>query len=158
MREYTDAYPTAYANLGNGQPATLFSSYDQQTVDTHFRWMQREQHRHRRPATVQPTRGSWLELWLTKRARVYVRIDRKRKLPVTVLPRAMGYVENEQLLKMFDNSVYLSHTIDSDTEENKTEEGALIELFKKQRPGEPPSVDAARNLLDSCSSTPSATT
>jgi hypothetical protein len=40
MREYTRAYPTAYANLGNGQPATLFSSYDQQTVDTHFRWMQ----------------------------------------------------------------------------------------------------------------------
>ena len=40
MREYTRSYPTAYANLGNGQPATLFSSYDQQTVDTHFRWMQ----------------------------------------------------------------------------------------------------------------------
>ena len=40
MRDYTHGYPTAYANLGNGQPATLFSSYDQQTVDTHFRWMQ----------------------------------------------------------------------------------------------------------------------
>ena len=40
MREYTRTYPTAYPNLGNGQPATLFSSYDQQTVDTHFRWMQ----------------------------------------------------------------------------------------------------------------------
>jgi hypothetical protein len=40
MREYTRAYPTAYANLGNGGPATLFSSYDQQTVDTHFKWMQ----------------------------------------------------------------------------------------------------------------------
>ena len=60
----------------------------------------------------------------------------------------MGYVEDEQLLKMFDNSVYMRHTIESDTEATQTEEGALIELFKKQRPGEPPSVDAAKNLLE----------
>ena len=49
---------------------------------------------------------------------------------------------------MFDNSVYMRHTIEADTEATLTEEGALIELFKKQRPGEPPSVDAARNLLE----------
>ena len=49
---------------------------------------------------------------------------------------------------MFDNSVYMRHTIEADTEATRTEEGALIELFKKQRPGEPPSVDAARNLLE----------
>ena len=49
---------------------------------------------------------------------------------------------------MFDNSVYIRHTIEADTEQTQTEEGALIELFKKQRPGEPPSVDAARNLLE----------
>src|SRR4029079_5326234 len=55
---------------------------------------------------------------------------------------------DEQLLEMFDNSVYIRHTIASDTEQTKTEEGALIELFKKQRPGEPPSVDAATALLD----------
>ena len=99
-------------------------------------------------ANLMPARGSWLELEIDKKGRVYVRIDRKRKLPVTVLLRAMGYVEDEQILKMFDNSVYLRHTIASDTEATLTEEGALIELFKKQRPGEPPSVDAARALLE----------
>src|SRR5438105_15298296 len=60
----------------------------------------------------------------------------------------MGYVEDQQLLDMFDSSVYIRHTIDADTEATRTEEGALIELFKKQRPGEPPSVDNARALLN----------
>ena len=99
-------------------------------------------------ANLMPARGSWLELEVDKKGKVFVRIDRKRKLPVTVLLRAMGYVEDEQILKMFDNSVYLRHTIEADTEATRTEEGALIELFKKQRPGEPPSVDAARALLE----------
>ena len=99
-------------------------------------------------ANLMPARGSWLELEIDKKGRVYVRIDRKRKLPVTVLLRAMGYVEDEKLLEMFDNSVYIRHTIAADTDATKTEEGALIELFKKQRPGEPPSVDAAKALLE----------
>ncbi len=99
-------------------------------------------------ANLMPARGSWLELEIDKKGRVYVRIDRKRKLPVTVLLRAMGYVEDEKLLEMFDNSVYIRHTIAADTDATKDEEGALIELFKKQRPGEPPSVDAARALLE----------
>ena len=99
-------------------------------------------------ANLMPARGSWLELEIDKKGRVYARIDRKRKLPVTVLLRAMGYVSDEELLKMFDNSVYMRHTIESDTEQTKTEEGTLIELFKKQRPGEPPTVDAARALLE----------
>ncbi|MFM9150189.1 MAG: DNA-directed RNA polymerase subunit beta, partial [Solirubrobacterales bacterium] len=98
-------------------------------------------------ANLMPSRGSWLELEIDKKGRVYVRIDRKRKLPVTVLLRAMGYTD-EQMLKMFDNSVYIRHTIAADTEQTETEEGALIELFKKQRPGEPPSVDAAKTLLE----------
>ncbi|HEX2360213.1 MAG TPA: DNA-directed RNA polymerase subunit beta [Solirubrobacterales bacterium] len=99
-------------------------------------------------ANLMPARGSWLELEIDKKGRVYVRIDRKRKLPVTVLLRAMGYVEDEKLLELFDNSVYIRHTIAADTEATKTEDGALIELFKKQRPGEPPSVDAAKTLLE----------
>ena len=99
-------------------------------------------------ANLMPARGSWLELEIDKKGRVFVRIDRKRKLPVTVLLRAMGYVEDQQLLDMFDNSIYIRHTIEADTEATRTEEGALIELFKKQRPGEPPSVDAARGLLE----------
>jgi DNA-directed RNA polymerase subunit beta len=99
-------------------------------------------------ANLMPARGSWLELEIDKKGRVYSRIDRKRKLPVTVLLRAMGFVEDEEILKLFDNSVYVRHTIEADTEPTKTEEGALVELFKKQRPGEPPSVDAARALME----------
>ena len=99
-------------------------------------------------ANLMPARGSWLELEIDKKGRVYARIDRKRKLPVTVLLRAMGFVTDEELLKMFDNSVYMRNTIEADTEQTKTEEGALIELFKKQRPGEPPTVDAAKALME----------
>ena len=99
-------------------------------------------------ANLMPARGSWLELEIDKKGKVFARIDRKRKLPVTVLLRAMGFVSDEQLLEMFDNSVYIRHTIAADTDATKTEEGALIELFKKQRPGEPPSVDAATALME----------
>jgi DNA-directed RNA polymerase subunit beta len=99
-------------------------------------------------ANLMPARGSWLELEIDKKGRVYARIDRKRKLPVTVLLRAMGFVEDEEILELFDNSVYIRHTIEADTEPTRTEEGALVELFKKQRPGEPPSVDAARALME----------
>ena len=122
-------------------------------------------------ANLMPARGSWLELEIDKKGRVFVRIDRKRKLPVSVLLRAMGEVlregteaekargdtkgmapgwtgTDEDILALFDDSLYIRNTIDSDTEVTKSEEGALIELFKKQRPGEPPSVDAAKNLLN----------
>ncbi len=99
-------------------------------------------------ANLMPARGSWLELEIDKKGKVFVRIDRKRKLPVTVLLRAMGYASDEEILSLFDNSIYVRNTIEADTEVTKSEEGALIELFKKQRPGEPPSVDNARNLLN----------
>src|SRR5881396_2619410 len=114
-------------------------------------------------ANLMPARGSWLELEIDKKGRVYVRIDRKRKLPVTVLLRAMTYnpetdagadetaedIErlDQELLELFDNSLYIRNTIESDPENTKTKKGALIELFKKQRPGEPPSVDAAYALM-----------
>jgi DNA-directed RNA polymerase subunit beta len=112
-------------------------------------------------ANLMPARGSWLELEIDKKGRVYVRIDRKRKLPVTVLLRAMGEVlreqkavpnswqgSDEEILKLFENSLYIRLTLEADTEVTKSEDGALIELFKKQRPGEPPSIDAAKNLLN----------
>jgi len=114
-------------------------------------------------ANLMPARGSWLELEIDKKGKVFVRIDRKRKLPVTVLLRAMTYnpetdgqVEeteddiaklDAELIELFDNSLYIRNTIESDPENTKTKKGALIELFKKQRPGEPPSVDAAYALL-----------
>ena len=99
-------------------------------------------------ANLMPARGSWLELEIDKKGKVYVRIDRKRKLPVTVLLRAMGYATDEEILGLFENSLYIRNTIESDTEVTRTEEGALVELFKKQRPGEPPSVDNAKALLN----------
>jgi len=97
---------------------------------------------------LMPARGSWLELEIDKKGRVYVRIDRKRKLPVTVLLRAMGYASDEEILGLFENSAYIRNTVEADPEATRTEEGALIELFKKQRPGEPPSVDNAKALLN----------
>jgi DNA-directed RNA polymerase subunit beta len=112
-------------------------------------------------ANLMPARGSWLELEIDKKGKVFVRIDRKRKLPVSVLLRAMGdtlreggYVPegwtgtDEEILGLFDESLYIRLTLESDTEVTKSEEGSLIELFKKQRPGEPPSIDAAKNLLN----------
>ena len=70
----------------------------------------------------------------------------------------MGYSTDEEILKLFNDSLYIRNTIDADTEVTRSEEGALIELFKKQRPGEPPSVDNARACSTSSSSTRSATT
>jgi DNA-directed RNA polymerase subunit beta len=109
-------------------------------------------------ANLMPSRGSWLELEIDKKGIVYARIDRKRKLPITTLLRALPVEDpstgfkldtssNEALLKLFDNSIYIQLTLEKDTA--LTEEQALIEVFKKQRPGEPPTVENARNLLNS---------
>jgi DNA-directed RNA polymerase subunit beta len=107
-------------------------------------------------ANLMPSRGSWLELEIDKKGIVYGRIDRKRKLPITTLLRALpaedpttGFAldtsSNEAILKLFDNSHYIVNTLDKDP--STREEEALIEVFKKQRPGEPPTLDNARNLL-----------
>src|ERR671938_2191794 len=107
-------------------------------------------------ANLMPSRGSWLELEIDKKGVVYARIDRKRKLPVTTLLRALpdedpstGFKldtsSNEAILKLFGNSTYIQNTLEKDP--STREEEALIEVFKKQRPGEPPTLDNARNLL-----------
>jgi DNA-directed RNA polymerase subunit beta len=109
-------------------------------------------------ANLMPSRGSWLELEIDKKGIVYARIDRKRKLPITTLLRALPAQDpntgfeldtstNEAILQLFDNSIYVQLTLDKDTTES--EEQALVEVFKKQRPGEPPTVENARNLLNS---------
>ncbi len=109
-------------------------------------------------ANLMPSRGSWLELEIDKKGVVYARIDRKRKLPITTLLRALpaedpstGFAldtsTNEAILALFDNSPYIVYTLDKDP--STREEEALIEVFKKQRPGEPPTLDNARNLLRS---------
>jgi DNA-directed RNA polymerase subunit beta len=96
-------------------------------------------------ANLMPQRGSWLELEIDKKGTVNVRIDRKRKFPVTVLLRAMGYGANDELIALFDDSVYIRNTLEKDT--TGSQEEALVELFRKQRPGEPPTLDGATAML-----------
>ncbi len=96
-------------------------------------------------ANLMPQRGSWLELEIDKKGVVNVRIDRKRKFPVSVLLRAMGYGANDELLALFDDSVYIRNTLERDTTSSQDE--ALVELFRKQRPGEPPTLDGATAML-----------
>jgi len=107
-------------------------------------------------ANLMPSRGSWLELEVDKKGVVYARIDRKRKLPITTLLRALpaedpstGFVldtsTNEKILQLFDNSTFIANTLEKDT--TTREEEAVVEVFKKQRPGEPPTLENARNLL-----------
>ena len=109
-------------------------------------------------ANLMPSRGSWLELEIDKKGVVYARIDRKRKLPITTLLRALPAEDpttghkldtstNEAILSLFDNSHFIAKTLEKDP--TTREEEALIEVFKKQRPGEPPTLDNARNLLKS---------
>jgi len=96
-------------------------------------------------ANLMPQRGSWLELEIDKKGTVNVRIDRKRKFPVTVLLRAMGYGSDDELVQLFDESVYIKNTIEKDA--TSSQEEALVELFRKQRPGEPPTLDGATAML-----------
>ena len=97
-------------------------------------------------STVMPIRGAWLEYETDGNDIFYVRVDRTRKLPVTSLLRAIGIVTDEQILALFGDEPKIIATIQKDTV--KTAEEALIEIYKKLRPGELPTVDAARNLFN----------
>ncbi|KGK91022.1 DNA-directed RNA polymerase subunit beta [Desulfosporosinus sp. HMP52] len=97
-------------------------------------------------ATVIPNRGAWLEFETDVNDNIFVRVDRTRKLPGTVLIRALGYASNGQILELFDDNEYIRATLERDNSES-TEE-ALVEIYKRLRPGEPPTVDSARSLLE----------
>ena len=111
-------------------------------------------------ANLMPARGSWLEFEIDKRGAVNVRIDRKRKLLASVFLRAMAGIPNsetgdepgllakgsdEEILALFNDNLFMRSTLEKDSV--RTVEEALVELFKKQRPGEPPTLEASRNLL-----------
>lgn len=96
-------------------------------------------------ATVIPNRGAWLEYEEDSNDIVYVRIDRTRKVPITVLLRALGYSTDIQILDFLGEEEKLKATLDKDT--TKSEEEALIEIYKRLRPGEPPTVESAKSLL-----------
>ena len=97
-------------------------------------------------STVMPIRGAWIEYETDSNDIFYARVDRTRKLPVTSLLRAIGIVSDEQILELFGDESKIVATIAKDTV--KTQDEALIEIYKKLRPGELPTVDAARNLFN----------
>ena len=96
-------------------------------------------------ATVIPNRGAWLEFETDAKDVAYVRIDRTRKLPITVLLRALGFGTDQEIVNLLGENEYLRNTLEKDNTE--TTEKALLEIYERLRPGEPPTVDNARSLL-----------
>ena len=92
-----------------------------------------------------PTRGTWLEFETDARDIIYVRIDRTRKVPVTTLLRAIGLSSDSDILDLFGDNDYLIKTIEKDT--NKNTDEALIDIHSKLRPGEPSTLESAKNQL-----------
>ncbi|MEV3698519.1 DNA-directed RNA polymerase subunit beta [Paenibacillus larvae] len=96
-------------------------------------------------ATVIPNRGAWLELETDAKDIIYVRIDRTRKIPVTVLLRALGFGTDAEILDLLGDDEYIRNTLDKDNTDSTDK--ALIEIYERLRPGEPPTLDNARSLL-----------
>ncbi|GAB6099840.1 DNA-directed RNA polymerase subunit beta [Halanaerocella petrolearia] len=97
--------------------------------------------------SIIPNRGAWIEFEYDKKAIISVRVDRNRKLPSTVLFRALGFGTDTELIDLLGDHDVVHRTIEKDNTE--TQEEALIELYKNQRPGEPPTVESAQNLIES---------
>ena len=97
-------------------------------------------------STVMPLRGAWIEYETDSSDVFYVRVDRTRKVPVTVLLRTLGIATDEQIIELFGEEPLIKTTLNKDP--IKTEEDAIIEIYKKLRPGELPTVEAARSLID----------
>jgi DNA-directed RNA polymerase subunit beta len=96
-------------------------------------------------ATIIPNRGAWLEFETDINDHIFVRIDRTRKIPATVLVRALGCGSNAKIVELFNEDKNIQETLSRDNTES--EEEALVEIYKRLRPGEPPTVDSARSLL-----------
>ncbi len=92
-----------------------------------------------------PNRGAWLELETDAKDIIYVRIDRTRKIPVTVLLRALGFGTDAEILELLGDNEYIRNTLDKDNTDSTDK--ALIEIYERLRPGEPPTLDNARSLL-----------
>ena len=97
-------------------------------------------------STVMPLRGAWIEYETDANDVFWARVDRTRKIPVTSLLRAIGVITDEQIRELFGEEAKIEASIQKDP--IKTQEEALIEIYKKLRPGELPTVDAARNLFN----------
>ncbi|WP_026326658.1 DNA-directed RNA polymerase subunit beta [Paenibacillus ginsengihumi] len=96
-------------------------------------------------ATVIPNRGAWLELETDAKDIIYVRIDRTRKIPVTVLLRALGFGTDAEIIDLLGDDEFIRNTLDKDNTDSTDK--ALIEIYERLRPGEPPTLDNAKSLL-----------
>jgi DNA-directed RNA polymerase subunit beta len=96
-------------------------------------------------ATVIPNRGAWLEFEIDMKDIIYVRIDRARKIPITVLLRSLGFSSDTDMIDLLGEDEYIHNSLDKDGTGNT--EKALIEIYERLRPGEPPTADNARSLL-----------
>lgn len=96
-------------------------------------------------STVIPNRGAWLELETDAKDIIYVRIDRTRKLPVTVLLRVLGFGTDAEIIELLGDNEFIRNTLDKDNTDST--EKALIEIYERLRPGEPPTVENAKSLL-----------
>lgn len=97
-------------------------------------------------STIIPNRGAWIELESDANDIIHVRIDRNRKMPATILVRALGFETNEDILTLFGNDPRIQKTLEKDSTQSAEE--ALIEIYKKLRPGEPPSVESATSMFN----------
>ena len=97
-------------------------------------------------ASIIPNRGAWLEMEFDANNVLYIRIDRHRKDPGYRFLKAMGLGNNVQLLERYNNHEAIQSTLERDSTQNQEE--ALIEIYKRLRPGEPPTVDSARTLFE----------
>ncbi len=97
-------------------------------------------------AQLIPNRGAWIELESDPAGSLSVRIDRNRKMPVTVLIRALGYSSNEDILELFDHDIHIERTLEKDSTTDR--KSALIEIYHKLRPGEPATEDSGTTLLN----------
>ena len=98
-------------------------------------------------ASLMPSRGSWLEFEVETKGYISVRIDRKRKLPITVLLKALDMGGPEELMARFEDSWLMRNTLERD--DTASREEALLEVFRRQRPGEPVNIENAQNLVES---------
>ena len=98
-------------------------------------------------AQVIPNRGAWIEYETDSNDSLWVRIDRARKLPVTIILRALGYGTDEQLLNLLGEDERLMATIERNDANIKSQTDALLEIYRRQKPGEPPTEEGARTLL-----------
>ncbi|GAA4064919.1 DNA-directed RNA polymerase subunit beta [Amphibacillus indicireducens] len=96
-------------------------------------------------ATVIPNRGAWLEFETDAKDVVHVRIDRTRKLPITVLLRALGFSSDQEIIDLIGDNEYLRNTLEKDNTESS--EKALLEIYERLRPGEPPTIENAKSLM-----------